>query len=639
MRGRLDTGLAAGSAEGALAGVAETLPRLGELKERTLAQAIGPRQRVLLEPLIDARLDRATADLGRIARQATSDLDDRTVAERIADLQQDAALAWHDPAHLRVLGRAAVNELRYQGEHKGRHAAETDTIVRRGLSDLYAGAVEAAVAKDPAAAAKLYEHARDVIQPDRQAVVERRIDRARGERRVIDVMRGLAGTPDDPTRRPDLADFQARAAELTPPDASPEMRGQVNRMAAIGHAQADRAWQAARGRAAMAALDWLGRNPAAPLLAMPPEVRDGLSPQQTERLDAAAINGGRPVTDRDLHEALDRQAVHEPETFAAIDLAQHRLSLGDRDYRRLAGYQEALVEGRSDAAFERHGLGVAFFDEGLRQANFDPGEPDARAARRRLDRLLGAFEAVEGRPATMADIRGLVGDVLRPLADDPNVVRVSGGDPAGVDVDTQVAQQQEPTETGRGIAPNVEPVPGSPQFRTAHLDAVGEVVRLPDGTAIPDKEASTGYVMAPDTDLAKVAAAGRAVGEQYAGALSDPVSALSAGLVLMAGLGKLVGHGGIFDYQRRGNRITGYTQLPHFRNISNVNVGLVGQQAGLSLDEVLQISGWFAQAFSRNSDPKDPYGLSEQTRRYIEKGYEIGRSGAFGPPASLAGKR
>ncbi len=156
---------------------------------------------------------------------------------------------------------------------------------------------------------------------------------------------------------------------------------------------------------------------------------------------------------------------------------------------------------------------------------------------------------------------------------------------------------------------------------------------------IPDKDSPTGYVMAPDSDLAKVAAAGRKVGEQFAGVLSDPTSAPSAGLVLAAGLGKLVGQGGTFDYQRRGNRITGYTQLPHFRNISNVNVGLVGQQAGLSLNELLKISGKFAQLLSSNADPKDPYGLSKQTGRYIEIGYEIGRSGALGPPASISGKR
>jgi len=38
-----------------------------------------------------------------------------------------------------------VGELRYQGERKGWDAVRTDTAVRTGLSDLYAGAVEAAI--------------------------------------------------------------------------------------------------------------------------------------------------------------------------------------------------------------------------------------------------------------------------------------------------------------------------------------------------------------------------------------------------------------------------------------------------------------------------------------------------------------
>ena len=279
-----ETGLAGKGPEDVLGGVAEAIPLLGELKDRYLAQAIGPRQRTILEPLIDSRLDRATSDLGRIAQQATSALDDRIVAERVADLQQDASLAWHDPAHLRLLGRAAVGELRYQGERRGWDDAQTDTTVRQGLSDLYVGAVEQAIGQDPDRAAKLYEHARDVIQPERQAAVERKMERVREERRVTDIQSDLAATPDDPTRRPDFDDYQARAAELTPPDASPEERAQVNRMVRIEYAQADRAWQAARGRAAVAAVDWLGKNPAARLLAMPPELRDGLSPEQTERL-------------------------------------------------------------------------------------------------------------------------------------------------------------------------------------------------------------------------------------------------------------------------------------------------------------------------------------------------------------------
>ncbi len=80
-------------------------------------------------------------------------LDDRIVAERLADLARDAALSWQDAAHLRTLGRTAVGELRYQGERKGWDASRTDTAVRTGLGDLYAGAVEAALGQDPERAA------------------------------------------------------------------------------------------------------------------------------------------------------------------------------------------------------------------------------------------------------------------------------------------------------------------------------------------------------------------------------------------------------------------------------------------------------------------------------------------------------
>ncbi len=53
-------------------------------------------------------------------------------------------------------------------------------------------------------------------------------------------------------------------------------------------------------------------------------------------------------------------------------------------------------------------------------------------------------------------------------------------------------------------------------------ETVGEVVRLPDGTAIPDGKSPTGYVMSPNTDLARVAADGRRIGEEYAFMLSKP---------------------------------------------------------------------------------------------------------------------
>ncbi|NDH63830.1 MAG: lipid II-degrading bacteriocin [Alphaproteobacteria bacterium] len=401
-----EVGLAGKEPEETLMGIAEATPKLDELKERFLTQAIGPRQRSILGPMIDSRLERATGEIGRLAQEATTALDHQVVSERLAGFGRDAALSWDDPAYLRRLGRAAVGELRYQGERQGWDASRTDATVRQGLSDLYAGAVEQAIGQDPDRAAKLYEHAGDVIQPERQAAIEQKMDRTREERRVTEIVSRLSETPDDPARRPDLDDYQARAAELTPPDVSPEVRAQVSRMAAIEHAQADRAWQAARGRAAVAAVDWLEKNPATRLLAMPHELRDGLSPAQTVALDRAVANGGRRVTDGALHKVLDGLAVRDPAAFAALDLAQHRLSLDGGAYARLVGFQKAIVE-------------------------------------------------------------GLVGDAVRPPADDPNVVRVSGGNPAGADGSTQVAQHQEPAEARRGVAPNVEPPPGSREHEAA----------------------------------------------------------------------------------------------------------------------------------------------------------------------------
>ena len=489
------TGLAGKDPEEALAGIAETIPLLAELKDRYLAQAKGPRQKAMLEPLIDRRLDRAGGDLGRIAAQATSVLDDRIVAERLADLQQDASLSWQDPAHLRLLGRTAVDELRYQGERRGWDAARTDTAVSTGLSDLYAGAVEAALDQDPERAAKLYDHAREVIQPERQAALERRIERAGEERRVTEIVGGLADTPDDPARRPDPDDYLARAAEATPPDASPGVRAQVTRMAQIEQARADRAWQAARGRAAASALDWLGENPAAPLMAMPTELRDGLSPEQTEALDRTAMNGGRVVTDRDLYQKLDNQAVREPESFAAVDLTQYRLSLGDDDYNRLTKLQKTLTEGKSDPAFERHRLGRLFLGEGLRAANLDPEGTEARTARQQLDMLLGAFESVEGKPPMMADIRGLVGDVLPRGEGDPNIVQTSGGEPVEANGNTEIAPLQESIDAPRQVAPLTNSVPRTSEVavKATFDEAEPRVVHNDDGSA----EITAGKVPTP----------------------------------------------------------------------------------------------------------------------------------------------
>jgi hypothetical protein len=362
-----ETGVAAQSGEAALHAIAGAMPALNDLKERTLAQAIGSRQRSILEPLIETRLDWAAGTLGQLAQRATVEVDDQSVAERVAGLQQDAATSWRDPAYLQKLGRTAVEELRYQGERRGWNAAETDTRVRTWLSDLYASAVETAIGEnDLDGASGLYAHAREVITPERQAAIDRRFAREREVAVYRDVDRDMAGIPLDPAGPPGADIFEERAAELTPEDATDEVRARIGQVATFAQRRAERQWQKAQAGAGLAALDWLGKNPDASLVTLPPEIHEWLAPDQWRGLETLAIEG-RLRTDDDLFEHLDRQMVYEPDGFATLDLDRHRLSLDDQDHARFDGAQKAIAKGALTRPLSVTGAPASTLIESLRR--------------------------------------------------------------------------------------------------------------------------------------------------------------------------------------------------------------------------------------------------------------------------------
>ncbi|MDP2332276.1 MAG: hypothetical protein Q8M19_16430 [Reyranella sp.] len=402
-----ETGVSAQSGEAALEAIAGALPALNEMKDRTLSQAFGPRQRSILEPLIETRLDWAAGTLGQLAQRATVEVDDASVAERIAGLNRDAAAAWHDPAHLRRLGRTAVEELRYQGERRGWDPAETDAKVRGGLSDLYAGAVETAIGQnDLDGAVALYDHARPVIDPERQAALDRRFVRARETALYRDVDRNMAGIPIEAAGPPGADVFAERAAELTPDDASDEVRAGIAEVAAHAQRRAERQWHKQQSEAGVAALDWFEKNPEGSVLAIPPDIRDWLGPDQWQDLEALFIEG-RLRTDHDLFERLDRQMVYEPGRFAALDLDRHRLSLDDEDHARFAGAQKAIVDGTSDSAFVRYRRARFDADRKLEAKGIDADGPEARAVRTAMRDRLQTFSSVEGREPDINDLRGI----------------------------------------------------------------------------------------------------------------------------------------------------------------------------------------------------------------------------------------
>jgi hypothetical protein len=159
----------------------------------------------------------------------------------------------------------------------------------------------------------------------------------------------------------------------------------------------------------------------------------------------------------------------------------------------------------------------------------------------------------------------------------------------------------------------------------------GVPVVPPNGQTVPDQFSPTGNLMSPAADLSEVVVTGHAIGNTYSTLLNNPEFSSGAYLYLMNALNAAVGQGGTYDYQRRGNRLTGYTQFPQYRDVSNFNVGLVTQAAGLTLDETLSIAGGLAYFESSNYSPNNPYGLSLQTAAFITLGYTYGQSGAFGP--------
>jgi hypothetical protein len=403
-----ETGISAQSGEAALHAIAGAMPALSELKDRTLAQAIGPRQRSILEPMIETRLDWAAGTLGRLAQRATVEVDDASVADRIAGLNRDGAAAWDDPAYLRRLGRTAVEELRYQGERRGWDPAETDARVRGGLSDLYAGAVETAIGGDDLdGAAGLYDHARSAIDPERRAILDRRFVQAREAAIYRDVDRDMAGIPIEPAGPPGAEVFAERAAGLTPDDASDEVRAGIAEVGAFAQRRAERQWQKQQAEAGVAALDWLGKNPSASVLAMPSDVRDWLALDQWDALNRTAI-AGRVETDPELYDRLDRQAVYDPQAFARLDLARHRLVLDDRDFARLTAIQRAQAEGRGDLAQIRWAHTILGLDRTLEAKGIDLEGPAAREARASARDRLDSFEAIEGRSPVGADLDEIV---------------------------------------------------------------------------------------------------------------------------------------------------------------------------------------------------------------------------------------
>ena len=123
---------------------------------------------------------------------------------------------------------------------------------------------------------------------------------------------------------------------------------------------------------------------------------------------------GRLTTDGDLFERLDRQMIYEPDSFTAVDLDRHRLSLDDEDRTRFASAQKAIAEGRLDPELARYDRMRRGIDRAFHVQGIDTDGPVAVKVRASAGERVGSFETIEGRPLTGRDIDGIVdGEVAR----------------------------------------------------------------------------------------------------------------------------------------------------------------------------------------------------------------------------------
>lgn len=172
------------------------------------------------------------------------------------------------------------------------------------------------------------------------------------------------------------------------------------------------------------------------------------------------------------------------------------------------------------------------------------------------------------------------------------------------------------------------PLPAVDSWASDEERSAAVPVVLPNGQAlrVDSSKGAEGPLMSPTSDLSEVAATGRKTGDFVRAAiLNDPKNAPAAIGYLLARLGLDLGQGGSFDFQREGNNLTGWKHFPWYEYVSNFNIGLYLQQAGLPLSVALGISGLYASLFSKTRS------VDSGKADLIRQGYAVGKSGSFEP--------
>jgi hypothetical protein len=185
----------------------------------------------------------------------------------------------------------------------------------------------------------------------------------------------------------------------------------------------------------------------------------------------------------------------------------------------------------------------------------------------------------------------------------------------------------------------------------ADLPAGATAVVLPDGRKliVKDEKGQETALLSPKADLSEVAAAGKATRQTYEDYLNSSEPGAADGHRLGALL-RYLGHGGLFDYQREGNPVIGnlaefvpglpkFKQHPAYQPVSNFNVGLFSQQAGMSLEETLRNASWYAKHWSSNYMPDPARRARSEGTHLHHPGLECRSAGRFRPAIRTPGQQ
>jgi hypothetical protein len=161
----------------------------------------------------------------------------------------------------------------------------------------------------------------------------------------------------------------------------------------------------------------------------------------------------------------------------------------------------------------------------------------------------------------------------------------------------------------------------------------GTAVKDPKGNTVIDPNTNA-PLASPTGSLQSVANAGKQFGKDLKTMMNTggPDAFTAA---MLAGLDAAVGHGGTFDYQRQHNSDGSVTFVSAFRDVSNYNIGLYAQQAGIPLNDVLRLAQGYASVLSKNYDSSNPSGGNPRNAGMIRLGYAAGASGVYGSGTTL----